>query len=64
MELLFKGSIETIQTPRQFRSDRILPDYLAPGAYSDVREEANIGRQVPRWAKMVWGLNSNDSWNL
>jgi hypothetical protein len=42
--LLFKGSIETIQTPRYFRSGRVLPAYLAPGAYSKLREEANIGR--------------------
>ncbi|MDR2355333.1 MAG: hypothetical protein LBE16_03965, partial [Clostridiales Family XIII bacterium] len=39
--------------------DRVLPDYLAPGAYTKLREEANIGRQVPRWAKIAWGLNGN-----
>ena len=42
--------IKTTQPPRKFRSDRVLPDYLAPGTYSKLREEANIGRQVPRWA--------------
>jgi hypothetical protein len=57
--LLLKGSIKTIQTPRLFGSDRVLRAILAPGAYRDVREEANNRPQVPRWGKKAWGLNSN-----